>query len=384
MKIIHTSDVHLDRCFAGAGMPEHFGNRRRQSLRDVFHDIIVRAGEWPADALLIAGDLFDHERVSRDTISFLQSEFKSISSIPVYISPGNHDPVIGESPYTTELWPGNVTIFRQPKWESIEHPSLNAVMHGFGFDGHEPSRNPFGELLIEDDQKDRNHIAIAHGSERSHQPEGKADYAPFDAHEAAVPGLNYLALGHFHSVTKIIGEFSARVCYSGSPEGLSFKESGMHHFLEVEIVDGVTRVNEIPCSRMVYWEAEIACDDFKSSQDVIEAIRTIAKEHERKSIARISLTGSCEPGIQDEWGLVQDAVSLEFEYLDLRNATAPAEDYDELSREETGLGLFVTRLNREIAEAREQSQRRKLIRSRELGVAAFRNRPVEIQGLDRG
>jgi DNA repair exonuclease SbcCD nuclease subunit len=384
MKIIHTSDVHLDRCFAGAGMPEHFGNRRRQSLRDVFHDIVTRASEWSADALLIAGDLFDQERVTRDTVTFIQSELKSLGGIPVYISPGNHDPVIAESPYVTELWPTNVTIFREPKWTSVEHPTLDAVIHGFGFDGHEPSRNPFGELLIDDADKKRNHIAVAHGSERSHQPAGKSDYAPFHAKEAAVPGLNYLALGHFHSYTPITGEFSTGVCYAGSPEGLGFGETGMHHFLEIELENGVARINEIPSSRMVYWEEEIACDEFSSSQDVIEAVRTMAKAHDRKLIARIHLTGSCEPGIQDEWGLIQDAVSLEFEYLDLRNETAPAEDYDELAREETGLGLFVSRMNREITEAQGTAQERKLIRSRELGVAAFRNRPVEIQGLDRG
>jgi DNA repair exonuclease SbcCD nuclease subunit len=365
-------------------MPEHFGNRRRQSLRDVFHDIVTRAGDWPADALLIAGDLFDQERVTRDTVTFIQTELKSISPIPVYISPGNHDPVIDDSPYMTELWPANVTVFRKPEWESVEHPNLDAVIHGFGFDGHEPSKNPFGELRIEDSQKERIHIAIAHGSERSHQPAGKSDYAPFHAHEAAVPGLNYLALGHFHSYTRITGEFSTGVCYAGSPEGLSFGESGMHHFLEIEVESGFARINEIPSSRMVYWEEDIACDEFKSSQDVIEAVRNVAKAHERKLIARIYLTGACEPTIQDEWGLIQDAVSLEFEYLDLRNATAPAEDYGELAREETGLGLFVSRLNREISEAHQTPQQDKLIRARELGVAAFRNRPVEIQGLDRG
>jgi len=55
MRLIHTADVHLDMCFASAHTPPGFGNRRRQSLRDVFHTIIRRAGEWPADVLLIAG-----------------------------------------------------------------------------------------------------------------------------------------------------------------------------------------------------------------------------------------------------------------------------------------------------------------------------------------
>ena len=230
MKIIHTSDVHLDRCFAGAGMPEHFGNRRRQSLRDVFHDIITRAGEWPADALLIAGDLFDHDRVTRDTITFIQSEFKSISHVPIYISPGNHDPAIADSPYMTELWPTNVTIFREPHWVSVEHGTIDAVIHGFGFDGHEPSRNPFGELAIDSPNSGFTHVAIAHGSERGHQPAGKSDYAPFDAAQATPSRFELSRAWSFSFGDQNIGGLSNRGVLFGVAGRAGFRGNGHASF----------------------------------------------------------------------------------------------------------------------------------------------------------
>ena len=148
MRIIHTSDVHLDASFAGAGMPPDFGNRRRQSLRDVFRDIVARAAAWPADVLLIAGDLFEAERVTRDTVAFLKSEFESLAPIPVFVAPGNHDPYVQSCPYSTDSWPGNVVIFREPTWaEHVIEETLWTV-HGFGFDGADVSRNPFGNLQI--------------------------------------------------------------------------------------------------------------------------------------------------------------------------------------------------------------------------------------------
>ena len=65
IRLIHTADIHLDACFANANMPPNFGNRRRQSLRDVFSGILERARASAADAVLIAGDLFEHDRVTR-------------------------------------------------------------------------------------------------------------------------------------------------------------------------------------------------------------------------------------------------------------------------------------------------------------------------------
>ena len=92
MRLIHTSDIHLDRSYSSEGFPPRLGNRRRQGLRQVFQKIMERASAWPADAVLIAGDLFDREYVSRDTVSFLHESFSRLAPIPIFIAPGNHDP----------------------------------------------------------------------------------------------------------------------------------------------------------------------------------------------------------------------------------------------------------------------------------------------------
>lgn len=386
IRIIHTSDLHLDKCFSGTGMSSHFGNRRRQSLRDVFQSIIRRCKDWPADVLLIAGDLFEQDRITRDTVAFLVSQFSSIPNTLVFIAPGNHDPCIQESPYLTENWPENVHVYSVPMWESVKADTRNGevFVHGFGFDSPYLNQNPFGHLLIDHATKSAVHVAVAHGSEKSRQPPDKEDYAPFTAQEAAAPGLNYLALGHFHSFQMIDGQFDTKVCYSGSPEGLSFKEFGVHGYVEVEIDGKQTSITAVPSSQMVYLDESIACDEFKSSQEVVEAIRDLAKSVDAKVIGRIRLTGTCEACIQNETGLIYDAAAIEFEYLDLIDDTAPVEDFEELARENTSLGALVSVLNKEIAETGDRSRTQMLIRARELGVAAFRDRNVEIHGLERG
>lgn len=381
VRIVHTADVHLDMCFSGAGMPPSYGNRRRQSLRDAFSSIVRRAGEWNADALLIAGDLFEGDRVTRDTIGFLRSEFTSIPNVPVLIAPGNHDPFTPTSPYATETWPENVHIFDTPEWQSVALRDGHVAVHGFAFDGPDISSNPFGMLTLSPDASVQ--IALGHGSEQAHQPEGKQAYAPFDASEAALRGLDYLALGHFHTYTPIDVSAPTTIAYSGAPEGHGFGETGERGYLEITIENSALRSEFVVSSRSVYQVETIDCTDVESSQDVVLALRNLSQASSYRQIARVSLSGSPAFDVASEIDSLHDAVAPDFEYLDLRNDTRSAEDFDALARQDTSLGAFVAALNEEIGDVEPGGRTQMLERARELGVAAFRDRRVPIRGLDR-
>ena len=254
-------------------------------------------------------------------------------------------------------------------------------MHGFGFDGPDVSVNPFGSFPPV--QLGAIHVALAHGSALGHQPPDKASYAPFDPAAAAVEGLRYLALGHFHGYTPIEGDFPTVMAYSGSPEGHGFNETGMHHHLEVEIDQDDVHVTPVPSAQSVYLAAGIDCSGFASSQDVIDAIRALPREEGAQTIARITLTGTSTPECRGEIDAIYDAVAPGFEFMLLENKTAPAEDYSALAEQQTSLGGFVARLNAELADTKDTPEREMLVRARELGLAAYRNRPITFQGLER-
>lgn len=383
MKLIHTADIHLDASFAAAGMPAGFGNRRRQSLRDVLSAILRRAKEWPADAVLLAGDLFEHDRVSRDTIAFLREQFEALRPIPVFIAPGNHDPYVLSSPYATEAWPANVHIFRTPEWTEDQLKNVPLTVHGFGFDGPEISRNPFAELQVRDDG--RVHVAVAHGSERGHQPAGKNTYAPFDAYSLAQAGLNYVALGHFHAFTPIETP-TTQFAYSGAPEGHGFDEPGPRHYLEIEIEDlpdGTrrTHVKPVLASKVQYLDQTIDCSGFSSSHPLIEALRDIAREAGQPLILRADLVGASSDSFRAEMPTVMDVIGAEFNYLELNDETSSAEDLDALACEDTSLGLFVRRIRKEINEAPDDARRAVLERALEVGLAGYRGHLLPVRGL---
>ena len=133
IRFIHTSDVHLDTSFAGSGFPSRLGDRKREAIRSTFRRILEDAKRVPVDLVLIAGDLFEHDRITPDTVQFLKQQFESLGRIRVFISPGNHDPFLPGSPYHDETWPGNVHIFRDEEFRSVELPELGARVSGFGF-----------------------------------------------------------------------------------------------------------------------------------------------------------------------------------------------------------------------------------------------------------
>ena len=67
------------------------------------------AADTAVDMVLIAGDLFDNELVTRETVALLRRDFSALSC-PVVISPGNHDCAGPSSVWARELMPANVCV----------------------------------------------------------------------------------------------------------------------------------------------------------------------------------------------------------------------------------------------------------------------------------
>src|SRR5512144_2455633 len=97
IRFIHTSDIHLDTSFAGSGLPSRLGDRKREAIRSTFKRILEDARREGADVVMIAGDLFEQDHVTPDTIEFLKQQFENAAPAAVFIAPGNHDPFVPQS-----------------------------------------------------------------------------------------------------------------------------------------------------------------------------------------------------------------------------------------------------------------------------------------------
>jgi exonuclease SbcD len=212
LRVLHTADVHLD--------SDGYGNPAQQAAhaargRAVFRAIVDRALTDRVDLLLIAGDLFDHNRASDETIAFVRAELERLSQ-PVVILPGNHDALCRNAIYDRHDFSAGasrVRVIRRLSGETIDFPELDAVVWGRAMEEHTPEFEPLAFVPTRDDR--RWCLAMAHGfyyTERQ-RPDRSS---PIFADEVRDTGWDYVALGHQHVRTDVSqGRVAAH--YAGAP-----------------------------------------------------------------------------------------------------------------------------------------------------------------------
>ncbi len=334
---------------------------------------MVRAATWPADAVLIAGDLFNLDHVERDTIAFLQAEFDALHPLPILIAPGECDPYVPHSPYATASWPSNVTIFDQPQWTSRTFEGLKLIIHGVGRTQAEMPEHPFGSLELAA-QEGWTQVALAHALERHCCAADRPVCVPFDAASADRDGLAYLALGHEHTMMPVPGGSNTVMYYSGSPEGHGFDDPGKRYYLEVEIEDAGVQVTPVPCASVLFGTHTLDCSGLDSVEQIIDAVRALAADADNSNshASVVSLTGMVATELLVDMDQIQQHAASAFEGLRLMNNLEPLDDLDELAQGNTCLGVFIQRLSGEIADVPDDARLHFVRRARSLGLAAYR------------
>ena len=212
LRVLHTADVHLD--------SDGYGDAHQQIVhrdrgRRVFRCIVDRALTDTVDLLLIAGDLFDHNRVSDETVAFVRTELERLRQ-PVVILPGNHDALRTSAIYDRhDLTAGasHVHVIRQLNGETIDFPELEVVVWGRAMEEHAPEFRPLAHIPGRDDR--RWCLAMAHGFfyEARQRPERSS---PIFADEVRDTGWDYIALGHQHVQTNV-SQGGVAAYYAGAP-----------------------------------------------------------------------------------------------------------------------------------------------------------------------
>jgi exonuclease SbcD len=212
LSILHTADVHLD--------SDGYGDTARQAAhrergRRVLTRIVDLALADRVDLLLIAGDLFDHNRVPDDTADFVRAELGRLRQ-PVVIMPGNHDVMVANGVHDRHDFAAgasHVHVIRRLDGETIDFPELDAVVWGRAMQEHTPAFQPLAHVPVRDDR--RWCLAMAHGffyPERQ-RPERSS---PIFADEVRDTGWDYLALGHHH-VRADVSQGAVTTYYAGAP-----------------------------------------------------------------------------------------------------------------------------------------------------------------------
>jgi len=183
--------------------------------RRAFRAIVDRALADQVDLVLIAGDLFDHNRVPGETVAFVRAELNRLRQ-PVVILPGNHDALTTNAVYDRHdvaAGASHIHVIRGVDGEVIDFPELEAVVWGRAMEDHTPEFQPLAQIPRRVDR--RWCLAMAHGFfyEDRRRPERSS---PIFADEIRDTGWDYLALGHQH-VQMDVSQGNVAAYYSGAP-----------------------------------------------------------------------------------------------------------------------------------------------------------------------
>lgn len=335
MKFIHFSDCHFDAPFVELGRLGNNVNIRRSEILQTFKDALDLAKTNSVDAVFISGDIFEHQYVNESTINYINNEFSKIPQIMIFISPGDHDPIIKNSYYSTYSWSPNVHIFNY--FEKVYMPKVNTNVFGVGFNDYNENK-----CLIKDFIKEEGkiNILVAHGT-LDGDISITNNYNPIDKSYLKSLDFDYCALGHVHE--PMINDKDG-ICYSGSIEPLGFNEPGEHGVIVGNITNDYKKIEFKAIAKRKYYTREVDVSSVKSSEDIIDEIKLILKfDNYKNDFIKIVLLGNIESTFFDRC-VIEDYFKEYFYFCKVEDKTIIPYQYDEYERENNIKGIFVRRM----------------------------------------
>jgi DNA repair exonuclease SbcCD nuclease subunit len=291
IRFLHTSDWQLGitRHFLSEGVQERFTQARFDAIRHLGRI----AKEESCDFMVVCGDVFESNQVDRKTVSRALEALKEVP-VPVYLLPGNHDPLNAGSVYRSSTFikgtPSHVHIV-----EDMTPITLSEGLHIVGAPW--TSKRPLTDLVAEmtgplNPIPNVKRVCIAHGAVDSFSPnpEDPALISLAAAERALSEGkIHYIALGDRHSVTKVGN--SNRIWYSSTPEPTDYNEQMPGFALIVEIDKDEVLTKELPVSTWRFIERERL--DL-NSQEELDTFRTWLNtlEDKERTILKIRFVGT--------------------------------------------------------------------------------------------
>jgi exonuclease SbcD len=304
MRFVHVADVHLDTSFAGRSEPVR--RRLREASREAFRRAVDLAIREDVHAVLVAGDLFDGDRLSFRTERFLLEQAGRLADhrITMVYATGNHDPGSPETGPRTLAWPSNVHVVGDATPRKVQIPDaagepvgyVSAIGHATPQESQDLSRllpRPLGDLPEVGLVHTQVHASL--GASEHH------NYAPSELTYLLRAGYDYWALGHVHVRQPLADD--PPVWYAGSLQGRTHADQGERGALLVDLSDRAAPAVSFRSLAPVRWETlEVDRLDSAESLDDLERQVQLAWTAQRGAdpgasgtewMARVILSGPC-------------------------------------------------------------------------------------------
>jgi DNA repair protein SbcD/Mre11 len=356
LRIVHTADVHLGARHADMG-EQAAAQRERQFA--AFKATVDLAIEERVDLFLIAGDLFDSNAQPRRSAERVAAELARLAGakIRTVIIPGTHDVYDRSSiyrAYDLEALAGSgpdddfVTVLT-PDRPWIHLSACDVVVFGQVFATKKAPKSPLSGLDTSVVPEATYRVGMVHGAVAI---PGKTDGddVVITTEEIAASGLDYLALGHWHSAQQAKAG-GVTYAYAGAPEPVAIDQDRAGKALLVELdakagAKSVT-VTERQVGKTRFDKARIDAAAIASQPAFIEGV---AKRADADLVLEVRIDGVRPDELDLHLDEIETALAPSFLGIRVRDESLPALTEGTLPSPDTIAGSFIRDVEASIAE----------------------------------
>ena len=356
LRLLHTADVHLGARHTDLG-EQAAAQRERQFA--AFKATVDLAIAEKVDVFLIAGDLFDSNTQPRRSVERVAAELKRLvaAKIRTVVIPGTHDVYDRSSLYRVHdlaVLAGSgedddlVTVLT-PDRPSVHLAACDVIVHGPVFATKRAPHSPLRDLKVTGGDGATWHVGMVHGS-LAIPDRTDRDEVVFAREEIDASGLDYLALGHWHSTQQ--GTAGGTTwAYAGAPEPVAVTQDGAGKVLLVELNEvnaaRTVTVEERAVGRTRFEKLDI---DAATVADQPAVIAAILEKADPDLVLDTRLTGVRPDELDLSTDEIEEQLKGSFLKLRVRDQSIPALTEGGLPSPDTIPGAFIRNVEGRIAE----------------------------------
>lgn len=330
MKIIHTSDIHLDSRIDT--LPTEKAKIRRGEIVRTFELLCEYADKNAVDAVIIAGDAFDTSRVTAKTLGRFFHAIKECKNTEFLYLAGNHDEDTVLSAEADDF-PSNFKTFGD-EWKTYSFGKVK--ISGITLDKANSKYVYDGLKLAADDIN----IVCMHGQVLGYKSDDIAETVSIPLLRGK--NVDYLALGHIHSFSANVIDERGKYAYCGCLNGRGFDETGEKGFVLINIEDGKINADFVPFCDRVFHTVEYAVDGASDFYEFCNGvIADLKKTCAAEDLIKVVLKGERTPDFLVDTDALATKLNDSFFFGKVYDRTLLKVSADDYAEDKSVRGEFV-------------------------------------------
>lgn len=332
---LHSGDFHLGSNFYSSDLPVELVENRRENIWDSIESLFSYTKEKRVNCIFLCGDIFNENYVTISILERLNSLFRAVPEVNIFVIFGNHDPYSKTSKFRYLNLPSNVFVFQNNSLECFEFEDYN--VYGISYTDRILNKLSYFEHVKLDQNKIN--ILMLHADVLN----PNINYMNITLESIKDLGFDYIALGHIHKPQKL----KENIIYPGSIEPLSFKETGFHGAIFGEIENHRVYSKLIPISSSIFTLVNYDLRENFDFYYLVEYLKKNVIVSDKNNYIRLTLTGKLPIGFDLDVNGLEEALKKYVYYIEVIDNTEENYDLGKISElnKDNHIGIFINKVD---------------------------------------